>query len=104
MTIFLRHHVYLHYGSLDQQNVYHSFYKIIVFLNGGKLVQAMSSLYVLSMNNLCILVLMYGKKMYIILFKNEKNTKEYFRKKQMGNIEMKSKQLISTPLTTSPNV
>ena len=45
----------------------------------GELVQAL----VLSGNNLILLLFMYGKKIYIILFCPQKNTKKYFRGKQL---------------------
>ena len=47
-----------------------------------------------SINNLIIMILMYGKKVMIILFHPEQNTKEYFREKTLASMSRKADSII----------
>ena len=44
-------------------------------------------------NTVVFLFFMYGKKTYFILFQSEKNTKQFFRQKQMQAMELKAKKI-----------
>ena len=44
-------------------------------------------------NSLVLLLMMYGKKVFIMLLRPQKNTRQYFRRKQMEELAIQAKRI-----------
>ena len=74
---------------------------LIFYLQKSIEIRELVHLFVYLINTWCVVLIMYGYKVYIMLFKKEKNTKQYFRRKQMEAIELNANTVIPGGLATS---